>query len=219
MLLPACESISDACKRSRWCNPGPGTAVMLSGQHATAQVPPFLSHGREGKGTKSRQSSPPRSVPEEASSPRGTSSSWPGSILNEAFHFLAAPAPQCASNWVHENSRSPSGLRRQSAHSQITRWGPSSKVPRMLLQLTTNCRAQGVSGCGDSPAGHQNCRAKKCQVRACRRSASTVTGRSGAERSLTQLSPACRIPGQTKLLMKCRLYMALQGTLVMLHLG
>ena len=88
-------------------------------------------------------------------SPRGTSSSWPGSILNEAFHFLAAPAPQCASNWVHENSRSASGLRRQSAHSQITRWGPSSKVPRMLLQVTTNCRAQGVSGMGHAPAGHQ----------------------------------------------------------------
>ena len=50
-----------------------------------------------------------------------TSGAPPGMMRREAFHFLAAPAPQWASNWVGENSRCDSGFWRQCSHSHCTR--------------------------------------------------------------------------------------------------
>ena len=57
--------------------------------------------------------------------PALTSGTPPGSTLKEAFHFLAAPAPQCISNWVQLCSRCASGLASQSAHRHTMRCRPS----------------------------------------------------------------------------------------------
>jgi len=55
------------------------------------------------------------------------------------FHFLAAPAPACASNCVHVSSRPPGGRAAHSAQSHSTRWRPSRKVPRLSPHTTGSC--------------------------------------------------------------------------------
>ena len=222
MLLPNHGSSTNACKCGRWCNPGPSIALSAGPEagsqprHTQCQrmpaAAPNISVSRcSFKGFDLKQ------LHQKLRSPSGTSSSWPGSILNEAFHFLAAPAPQCASNWVHEKSRSASGLRRQSAHSQITRWGPSSKVPRMLLQVTTNCRAQGVSGMGHAPAGHQEMQGTVLPGAGMLSKGHTNHRPTRGIAQSAQPSLSSMMPCQSKPPMECRLYIALRGMLVMLH--
>ena len=71
--------------------------------------------------------------------PFGTSGTPPGSTRREAFHFLAAPAPQCISNCVQLCSRFASGLAMQSGQEHTMRWRPSRYTPCSPLQNTGTC--------------------------------------------------------------------------------
>lgn len=75
-----------------------------------------------------------------------TSGTPPGSMRREAFHFLAAPAPQCISNWVQLNMRLASGLSPQSEHRHTMRCRPSRKMPRIPLQNTGICNHDNNDG-------------------------------------------------------------------------
>ena len=72
--------------------------------------------------------------------PAGTSGMEPGWMRRDDFHFLAAPAPACCSNWVQECSRSLSwGRAAHSLHRHSTRWRPSRKMPWTPAQMMGTC--------------------------------------------------------------------------------
>lgn len=100
--------------------------------------------------------------------PGGTSSTSPGSMRMDAFHFLAAPAPQCCSHCVGVNSRASCGAFLQSPHRHDTFCAARLSRPCMPLHIT---RIWGHRGDGKGsavvqvqPAGNPHCDAHRVHV-------------------------------------------------------
>lgn len=69
----------------------------------------------------------------------GTSEKAPGWTRMEAFHFLAAPAPACTSNWVQLNSRWAGRRRSQASQLHTMRCLATMKTPMYPLHDTGTC--------------------------------------------------------------------------------